>query len=57
MGKKNKRPNSGANRQQRRAQERGSYPQKSAKPAWLHILIIAVLAIMLLGFMLLPLLY
>ncbi len=57
MSPKPKKPNPGSNRQQRRAQERNPYPRKSEKPTWLRVLIIAVLAIMILGFFILPLLH
>ena len=57
MSSKNKKPNPGANRRQRREQAHNPYGTKPSRPTWLRILIIAVLAIMLLGFVVLPLLH
>ena len=51
-----KAPNSGANRQQRREQIRNPRPQKSSKPTWLRILIVALIAVLIIGFFLAPLL-
>ena len=57
MSKNNsKAPNPGANRQQRREHAHSKRSSASAKPTWLRVLIIAVLAIMMIGFVLLPLL-
>lgn len=56
MSSNPKKPNPGANRQQRRSQERNPYPAKSAKPTWLRVLILVVLAVLIIGFFLLPLL-
>lgn len=49
-------PNAGANRQQRRAEAKRPPRQTSSKPLALRIAIIAVMAVMLLGFFILPLL-
>ena len=46
----------GANRQQRRAEERAPQKKSSGKPMWLRILIIVIMAVMVLGFFLVPLL-
>lgn len=48
--------NAGANRQQKREQAKKPQPQRSSKPLWMRIAIIAVMVIMLIGFFLLPLL-
>ena len=57
MSKQQKKaPNPGANRQQRREHERSHRTASSAKPTWLRVLIITVLAIMMIGFVVLPLL-
>ncbi|MCQ2408646.1 MAG: hypothetical protein MJ065_09020 [Oscillospiraceae bacterium] len=50
-----KKPN-GANRQQRRAEERAPQRKSSGKPMWLRVLIIVIMAVMVLGFFLVPLL-
>ena len=51
----NKKTN-GANRQQRRAEERAPQRKTSGKPMWLRVLIIVIMAVMVLGFFLVPLL-
>lgn len=55
MSKQTK-PNSGSNRQQKRAETKRPPRQTAAKPLWLRITIIVMLLVMLLGFFLLPLL-
>ncbi len=49
-------PNSGANRQQKREQNRKPHVHRSSKPIWLRVAIIVVLVAILLGFVLVPLL-
>ncbi len=53
---KNTAPNNGRNRQERREQARRPQQHKSNKPLWLRIVIVAVIAAMILGFFLVPLL-
>ena len=56
MSSQKSRPNPGTNRQQKRQYERQSPNSGSKKPLALRILIIAMLVVMLLGFVLFPLL-
>ena len=57
MSKQNKNvPNNSGNRQQRREQARKPQHHKTNKPLWLRIVIIAIIAAMILGFFLVPLL-
>ena len=55
MSKNNQKPNSSGNRQQRRQQERNPQPHRASKPVGLRIAIVAVLLVMLLGFIIVPL--
>lgn len=48
-------PNRGANRQQKRAEAKRPQRQTSDKPLWLRIAIVAVMAVILLGFFIMPL--
>ena len=48
-------PNNGRNRQEKRAAARNPQPHRSNKPLWLRIFIIAILVVMLLGFVIFPL--
>lgn len=52
--KNNTAPNSGRNRQERRAQARRPQQHKSNKPLWLRVVIVAIIGAMLLGFILVP---
>ncbi|MBP0966410.1 MAG: hypothetical protein J5722_02140 [Oscillospiraceae bacterium] len=54
--KNNTTPNNGRNRQERREQARRPQQHRSDKPLWLRIVIVAVIAAMILGFFLVPLL-
>ena len=55
MSKQNQKPNSGGNRQQRRQEERRPQHHSASKPIGLRIAIVAVMLIMLLGFVIVPL--
>lgn len=54
--KSNNKKHNGANRQQRRAEQRAPQKKTGGKPMWLRFMILAVLVIMVLGFFLIPLL-
>ncbi len=49
-------PNNGRNREEKRAQAQRTPQKHSSRPTWLRVLILVMLAVMVLGFVLLPLL-
>ena len=55
--KKQNKPAAGNNRQQRRENARQPQKSSSSKPMWLRIVVLALFAIMLLGFVIVPLLH
>lgn len=52
---KQSQPNPGANRQQKRAEAKRPPRHTLSKPMWLRVLIIVIMAVMLIGFFILPL--
>ena len=49
-------PNNGRNREEKRIQSQRPAQKSTSKPMWLRVMIIAILAVMVLGFIMLPLL-
>ncbi len=52
---KQQKPATGRNREEKRLNTRNPRSQSAGKPMWLRIVILAILAVMFLGFFLLPL--